>query len=744
MELQPALQTFVAEARELLRDMEAGLLQLEQTPDDPEALNAVFRAAHTIKGSSGVFGFDTIVEFTHVMENLLEDVRSGEILVDADLTALLLSCGDHVDLLVDRAAEGKTGLDDALRADGDTLAAQLAAYLEFTPASLPETITRAPNEADVQSLGGGTVASDTWHISLRFGEDVLRNGMDPLSFIHYLGSLGEIVTVTTLFDTMPCAADMDPEACYLGMEIDFSATADKEINKQTIENVFEFVRDDCTIRILPPHSKVLDYIQLIDSLPEDKTLLGELLVNSGVLTLGELEQGLRFQDTLDGMERALQPGEEHAHKLGKILVGQGVVQNELVDAALEKQRVVKERKVLENNFVRVRADKLDELITLVGELVIAGAGVRLLAQRTGSGELIEATSGVEELVGQIRDAALKARMVPIAETFNRFKRVVRDLGRELGKEVELVLSGTETELDKSMVEKISDPLMHLVRNALDHGFEMPQLRRQRGKPPGGKLHLNAYHDSGYIVIEVDDDGNGLDRRKILERAMARGIVSPDQELSDEEVFKLIMAPGFSTADEVTNVSGRGMGMDVVKRNVEALRGSIAVESIEGVGTTVVARLPLTLAIIDGFLVEVGSSTYVVPLDMVVECMELSAEDRTALGSRSYINLRGRVLPLLRLRQVFEVTGDAAKRENIVVVHCAGQQAGLLVDTLLGEFQTVIKPLGKLFERLGGISGSTILGNGEVALIIDVPALVKKTVGREGAQQLNEAKLLAGK
>jgi len=343
-----------------------------------------------------------------------------------------------------------------------------------------------------------------------------------------------------------------------------------------------------------------------------------------------------------------------------------------------------------------------------------------------------------QMVEEVRDRALKLRMVPIGETFARFTRVSRDLCRELGKGVELVLSGTETELDKYMVDSIADPLLHLVRNAIDHGIEPAGLRRERGKPAAGRLRLNAFHDSGSIVIEVSDDGRGLDRGRILERALERGLIGPGHAPSDDEIHRLIMQSGFSTAKTISNISGRGVGMDVVKRNVESLRGSLAIDSVEGQGTTFTMRLPLTLAIIDGFLVGVDKSSYVVPLEMVVECLELSAEDRARISDSGYINLRGEVLPLLRLREVFEVQGGAVRRENIVVVSYAGQRAGFVVDTLLGEFQTVIKPLGRLFERLSGISGSTILGNGEVALILDAPALVQRAVGAEAGYGFSKA------
>ncbi|GAB1458932.1 hypothetical protein MASR2M50_07060 [Thauera sp.] len=317
-------------------------------------------------------------------------------------------------------------------------------------------------------------------------------------------------------------------------------------------------------------------------------------------------------------------------------------------------------------------------------------------------------------------------MVQIGETFNRFNRVVRDTSREMGKDIELAISGGETELDKSMVEKIGDPLMHLVRNAMDHGLEQPALREANGKPARGRLELNAFHDSGSIVIEVVDDGAGLNRDRILAKAIERGLVQAGQTLSDAEIYNLIFEPGFSTAEKVTNISGRGVGMDVVRRNIQSLRGSVDVRSEPGQGSRFAIRLPLTLAIIDGFLVGVGDAAYVIPLDSVVECIELSAD----ASERDYVNLRGEVLPLVRLRQLFAMSGEAPPRQNVVVVQYAGTKSGIVVDQLLGEFQTVIKPLGSIFRNIKGIGGSTILGSGEVALILDVQALVQRCANSE--------------
>lgn len=726
MNLDQVLQTFLMEAGELLQAMEEALLNLESEPDDKEAIGAVFRAAHTIKGSAGLFGLDPIISFTHVAENVLDKVRIGELVVDSNLIALLLSVGDHIGELVKQVAAQGGEPDATTLANGETLQQKLCAYLDgpsHNSAPLAQTAVAMERETPLQSCGGGLVVSDTWHISLRFEQDVLKNGMDPLSFIRYLATLGEIVSVVTLPDAMPAANEMDPECSYLGFELDFRSEADKA----TIEGVFEFVREDCSLRILPPHSLAEEYLRLISELPEDNARLGEMLIKSGAVTQKELDQVLMRQalrqscaeDSPSDNDRTPVP------PLGELLVEQGVVQRELVDAALNKQKQARDNKAQESRYIRVHADKLDELINLVGELVIAGASTGMLAQRSRDMQLLEATSTMSRLVEEIRDGALQLRMVQISETFNRFQRVVRDMSKDLGKEIGLEIGGGETELDKSVVEKIGDPLMHLVRNAMDHGIESAELRQQRGKPAKGTVKLNAYHESGSIVIEVGDDGGGLNREKLLVKAIKRGLVSPNQNLSDQEVYGLIFEAGFSTAEAVTNISGRGVGMDVVRRNIEALRGMIEIDSAVGVGTTMKIRLPLTLAIIDGFLMDVGGSSFVVPLDLVMECVQLNEAERRETRESNYINLRGTVLPLLRLRQLFEIQGKPCRRENIVVVQYGGQKTGLVVDDLLGEFQTVIKPLGKLFSHLRGISGSTILGSGEVALILDVPALVQE-------------------
>ncbi|MDY2565331.1 chemotaxis protein CheA [Pseudomonas syringae] len=688
--LDQAQQTFIVEARELLQAMEESLLQLESEPGDLDAIGAVFRAAHTIKGSAGLFGLTPIVSFTHIVEDVLDRLREGSVSVNAELIAVLLKSGDHMLELIDVvASRGEQLQQPALERE-----AALRQALQ---------VFQAPASASAADIASAQVVSDDeqsadvlWHISLRFGVDVFRNGMDPLSFLRYLNTLGQMVQVTTLTDSIPTVEAWDPESCHLGFEIDFRSAA----GHAAINEVFDFVREDCAVEITP-----------VNETPDHVGPTGTELVSqpehSPVVASGELL----------GDQRAVPRTPATATATATA-------------TAVERPSSGSEQKNKDGRYVRVNADKLDELINLVGELVIASAGASLLAKSCDNDPLQEASSTVSGLVEQILDGALHLRMIPIGDTFNRFRRVVRDVSQELGKDIDLIINGAETELDKTVVEKIGDPLMHLLRNSMDHGIESAEARRAAGKPAKGHLSLNAYHDSGSIVIEIADDGAGLNRERILDKAQQRGLVAAGASLTDQEIYNLIFEPGFSTAEAVTNLSGRGVGMDVVKRNITLLRGTVDLDSQPGQGTIVRIRLPLTLAIINGFLVGIDQSTYVIPLDMVQECIELDEHNRQLTRDSGYLDLRGEVLPLVYLRDHFNHEGPAARRQNVVVVRYAEHKAGLVVDDLLGEFQTVIKPLGKLFGALRGISGSTILGSGAVALILDIPALLNQIVHME--------------
>ncbi|ALD98951.1 chemotaxis protein CheA [Pseudomonas syringae] len=682
--LDQAQQTFIVEARELLQAMEESLLQLESEPGDQDAIGAVFRAAHTIKGSAGLFGLTPIVSFTHIVEDVLDRLREGSVSVSAELIAVLLKSGDHMLELIDVVASRGEQLQPPALEREVALRQALQVFQAPASAGAADSTSASVVSDDEQS------AEVLWHISLRFGVDVFRNGMDPLSFLRYLNTLGQMVQVTTVTDSIPAVEAWDPESCHLGFEIDFRSAA----GHAAINEVFDFVREDCAVEITP-----------VNETPDHLEPTGTELVS--------------------------QPEHSPLVASGELLGDQRAVPRTPATAtAVERPSSASEQKNKDGRYVRVNADKLDELINLVGELVIASAGTSLLAKSCDNDPLQEASSTVSGLVEQILDGALHLRMIPIGDTFNRFRRVVRDVSQELGKDIDLIINGAETELDKTVVEKIGDPLMHLLRNSMDHGIESAEARRAAGKPAKGHLSLNAYHDSGSIVIEIADDGAGLNRERILDKAQQRGLVAAGASLTDQEIYNLIFEPGFSTAEAVTNLSGRGVGMDVVKRNITLLRGTVDLDSQPGQGTIVRIRLPLTLAIINGFLVGIDQSTYVIPLDMVQECIELDEHNRQLTRDSGYLDLRGEVLPLVYLRDHFNHEGPAARRQNVVVVRYAEHKAGLVVDDLLGEFQTVIKPLGKLFGALRGISGSTILGSGAVALILDIPALLNQIVQME--------------
>ncbi|TDV62501.1 chemotaxis protein CheA [Pseudomonas sp. LP_7_YM] len=682
--LDQALQTFIAEARELLQDMEQSLLQLEHAPKDADQLASIFRAAHTIKGSAGLFGLDPIVSFAHVVEDVLDRLRDGQVLADRNLIALMLECNDHLVELIEVVAVQRS-----------TLAAQALDH----QAQLRQRLdSYRQTQASVPLVPEAASAHATWHISVRFGTDMLRNGMDPLSFLRYLATLGELLGVVTCYENLPAAAQMDAESCYLGFEIRLLSEKDEA----SIAEAFEFVRDDCRLFIFAPDTPAQQYRQWLQEMGAEAAGLADALVHCGSVTAEDL----------------LEPAD--------------AVSVVAATAAPAADKVVVENK--SQRFIRVRADQLETLIDLAGELITASAGAQLMARQRADENLMEATSVVAGLVEQLLDGALAMRMVPIGDTFNRFQRVVRDVSGELGKDIELLISGADTELDKALVERIGDPLMHLLRNAMDHGIESPDVRLAAGKPARGTLRLNAFHDSGSIVLELLDDGAGLNRERILAKARERGLVGATDP-SDRDLLNLIFEPGFSTAEAVTNLSGRGVGMDVVKRNITSLRGTIDLYSEPGQGTTVRIRLPLTLAMINGLLVEVAGGGFVVPLDVVHECIELPPGQRDILHQRGHIDLRGEVLPLVFLREQLALEGSVARRENVVVVKAQGQTAGLVVDHLMGEHQTVIKPLGPLFGSLRGISGSSILGNGSVALILDIPALLKTLIEQDNQRRL---------
>lgn len=702
------LKTFITESRELLEAMETDLLGLERSGAPEETLHAIFRAAHTVKGSAAMFGLDHLVHFAHAMEGVLDAVRGHQIPVTPDRVSLLLRCKDHLSALLDEVAKGQLVPSSGLAAATQPLLLELGAQLGAPAPVEPEPAANPPG---------------LWHVSVRFQADILRQGLDPIAFVRHLATIGEVVGVSVVEGPeVP-----DPTDCRLGFELALRGPSDESV----INEAFGLVKDQCRLWILPPGSPPSAFLRMIELLPEGPEVLDPLVAATGSVELGALQKARRaaeeeevrtvflFEDLEAEANAAPATPKTPSESVAPPLANPSPASSPVGRVANGPEQSSKEGRTL-----RVDADKLDHLIDLVGELIIAAAGGQVMARRSQVPELEEVNSTIAELVEEVRDSALQLRMVKIGGTFSRFQRVVRDVARDLGKDIVLEVSGEETELDKTVVEKLGDPLTHLVRNAMDHGIESAEKRLAAGKPARGTVGLNAFHDSGNIVIEVKDDGGGLDRERILKKAIDRGLVAAHETLSEDQIFRLIFEPGFSTAAEVTNISGRGVGMDVVKRNVESMRGTVQVRSRPGQGTTVSVRLPLTLAIIDGFLVGVGATSYVVPLETVEECVELKAE-----GESHYTNLRGEVLPFIRLREVFGLPPNAGRRESVVVLRQGNLRAGLVVDTLLGEFQTVIKPLNAVFNRARCISGSTILGSGEVGLILDVAVLIKDSMQR---------------
>ncbi|WDZ96804.1 chemotaxis protein CheA [Herbaspirillum sp. WKF16] len=739
MRKDSARDAVVQEARELLVAMEAALLQIEMDGPGKDTINAIFRAAHTIKGSAGLFAFDSIVQFTHQLEHVLDKVRNEELPLDDHMMSLLLQCGDYIGELVDaieRREEGqepdlnrRQALEAELRAMARKAEERVAAAQDAAaaPGAEPAAGAGQARDADLARAllalvdGDAPASNPYWHLSLQFNEDVLRDGLDPLSFLHYLRTLGRIVAITPVLEYMPDAAQMDPESCYLGFEICLVSDSTLE----TLHNVFEFVRDDSRIDILPPHSPMAHYAALLARLGEQgAAALGCMWRSHGALS--DEEWGRLGGAGVDA--HAAERGPEH--ELPHLRAAPAAA------LALDgvRPRALEDRRAQEQKFIKIEVSKLDQLIDLVGELVIAGASARLVARRRKDAQFEEATQAIDALMEQIRDAALTLRMVQVSEVFQRFPRIVRDIARDLDKDIELVLTGSETELDKSMIERIADPLMHIVRNAIDHGIEPAAERIAAGKPPKATLQLNATHESGSVVIEVMDDGRGMDRDRILATAIQRGLTTADADLADADIYRFVFEPGFSTARQVTALSGRGVGMDVVKRNIDALHGEVAIDTERGRGTVVRVRLPLTLAIISGFQVMVGNAVFVIPLDMVVECIDMPPQR----PEHNIVSVRDEPLPFVHLRELFDLPARERGRNSLVIVQYGQLRAGLLVDGLLGECQAVIKPLGRLFGKVKGLSGSTILGDGRVALIIDIPHLVQYTQQQEHSNPLTQA------
>ncbi|MEW5726303.1 MAG: chemotaxis protein CheA [Pseudomonadota bacterium] len=671
-------ETFLQEAQELFEQIEATLLDLTERPDDRELVDTAFRGLHTIKGSGSMFGFDRVAAFTHHVETAFDQVRKGKARPDTELFAIGLAALDVMRRLIETPGQD-TGDEQAIL---DRLG-RLTSVSAAPPAAVqPATIDDA--------------GPATYRIRFRLAPDAMAMGINPLLLIEELRSLGD-ATVVALPDKVPPLDELDPTQCHLGWDV--VLTTDKP--RSAIDDVFMFVIDDMELKV-----------ELIDPTAADKRL-GEILLEKGDIAGPDLRAAL-----------------ERQKPLGSLLVDTGAVSEPQVAAALAEQQHLRQDHDggkgaggKQQATIRVAAERLDGLMDRVGELVIAQARLRQLAAALDDTSLKSVAEEIERLAAELRDTTMGIRMVPIGSLFGRFRRLVHDLSRDLGKEVRLTTAGEETELDKTVIERLADPLVHIIRNSIDHGIERPDARLAGGKQGEGRLHLAAFHSGAQVLITVKDDGKGLDAERIRARAEEAGLVAPGARLTDAELYQNIFAPGFSTAREVTSVSGRGVGMDVVKRTIDALRGTVEVSSTPGQGTQVTLRLPLTLAIIDGLLVRVGTGRYVIPLSAVEECVELSAADDARSRGRSFLNIRGDLVPFLRLRELFNARTDPDPYQKVVIVSSGDLRVGLVVDQVIGDHQTVIKSLSKLHADVETFSGATILGDGTVALILDVAHLI---------------------
>lgn len=674
---------FFEECTEGLSVMENGLLTLDNGTDVDE-INSIFRAAHSIKGGGASFGFSGISEFTHVMETLLDEMRDGRRDVSREIVDLLL---ESVDVLRDMVSAARDEEDSDQERSAD-VKARLERVLSGEGESSPET----PTEASVSTGEDGAADSPIgWTIVFKPSVDMLKGGNDPARIFRELESLGKY-RVDTDTSALPNLKDMDPCSSYLCWTIELETEAEESV----IREFFSWVEDESELTITPLLRIDTDVVKASgDAAEHTKTSPVPAKVSS---------------------EKPIQAKEPTAEK--------------------KKSGKSKSSGSKDTGSIRVGIDKVDALINMVGELVITQS---MLSQITSNlqdshdgssiDKLVDGVTQLERNTRELQESVLQIRMLPISFSFSRFPRLVRDLSKNMGKQIELKMTGEHTEVDKNVLEKIGDPLVHLVRNSLDHGIETPDIRAGKGKPEVGILELCAYHEGGDIIIKVIDDGAGLNRERIIEKALSNGLISENEELTDERIYNLIFMPGFSTAEKVTDVSGRGVGMDVVRRNVRDLGGNVSITNNDsGAGSTVTIRLPLTLAILDGQLVRIGKETYIVSLVSIVESLQMKKEVVSSITGQSELyRLRDEYIPIIRVNRLF---GTSSGTEDLlegllVVVESDGQRVGLFVDDLLGQQQVVIKSLETNFKQIQGISGATILGDGTVALIMDVPGLIQR-------------------
>jgi two-component system chemotaxis sensor kinase CheA len=685
MNISDPSETFRQEARELLDQLEAGLLDLEQDPSNDDLINSTFRALHTIKGSGAMFGFTAVAEFVHEFETAFDRVRKGQSKANTALIGVALDAKDHIHLLIENP--------DAPVDGGDEILIQLRAIVDGAAvgghAEAPVPAAVAAPAPVVEAAQPADAGAKRWRLTFYLPSDALVYGTNPELLLKELAGIGP-TSVLALTDRIPDLDIIDPEVSYLGWQVDIETAEDPTA---AIDDVFLFLRDNMELTLAPLGGEAAAPVI------EAPAPVVEVAVAASVAPAPS-------DDAMPEAPFVPEPVVAKAPPAKKAKAAE--------KAEAEKPAATS---------LRVPAERLDELMDRVGELVIAQARLSQIANSSSDTALKTIAEELERLSSGLRDTTMGIRMVPIGTIFSRFRRLVHDLSGELGKQIEFITTGEETELDKTVIERLADPLVHLIRNSVDHGLESAEKRVAAGKSPKGTVRLSAVYSGAEVAISVIDDGAGLNHERIRAKAEENGLITPETKLTEQELNHLIFAPGFSTAKEVTALSGRGVGMDVVKRTIDGLRGTIDVSTTPGKGSVFTLRLPLTLAIIDGMLVRVGDGRYTIPLAAVEECVELPAGLEASAKGRNFLDIRGSLVPYLRLREVFGLKGQGDEHEKVVIVSSGEGRVGLVVDQIIGNNQTVIKQLSKLHSGIKSFSGATILGDGTVALILDTAHLV---------------------
>jgi two-component system, chemotaxis family, sensor kinase CheA len=680
---------FFDESFEALDSMEAALLKLNIGAPEPELIGTIFRVAHSIKGGSATFGFSEVASFTHTCETLLDELRGNRMNVTRAVTDLLLRSVDVMREML-RAVQHKTPVDVQRVADLQ-FDLELAIVQKNAAVAAP-AVAVEPVRAETGAEVPQRTAAHCWKISFRPYPQLFVHGNDPLRMLRELSELGDLAVAVDA-SNVPALSVLDPDSCFLSWQLRLETDATREV----IDQIFDWAEGDCELKITDESAAT--------ATPAAGAPAAAPSVASTVATENRPAEAAR--PYLTAVATA-EPAEGPKQGLG------------------------------DGSSIRVSTEKVDELMNTVGELVITQSMLTQLGDRIEGGIAEQLRAGLAQLernVRELQESVMRVRMLPISFVFSRFPRMVRDLGQRLGKNVDLKVTGDQTELDKTVLEKIGDPLVHLVRNSVDHGIEMPNARVAAGKSATGTIFLEAYHKGGNITVEVGDDGGGLNKDRIIEKARSRGLIAANEVVTDEAIYELIFTAGFSTAEQTTDISGRGVGMDVVRRNIKDLGGTIEVRSETGQGSRFIITLPLTLAIVDGQSVSVGNARYIVPLITIIESMQLKPGmvNRVA-GQGEVFWFRDRYLPVVRVHEVFGVKPRTTQLHEglIMIVEGEGRRVGLFVDDLLGQQQVVIKSLETNFRRVDGISGATILGDGSVALILDVAGLIRVATQRAAA------------